>query len=222
METNARARLPWTIAVLTGAAAPALALLALARAEPGPPLSAAVAPLLAVALMASGMIGAAAGGRARNGMALALACGLGLSLLAMALGLVVFPQTALLALPIIAASLSFAARGTLFARSGGRRGWWIALAVLAGEGAMLALALARPGDVPGVLLALLPAQWASMAIGAAIDGTAHPAALLALTGTAATTLLVAHLWPARWPYLLMFSAWLGFAALVWQSGIAVH
>jgi hypothetical protein len=43
--------------------------------------------------------------------------------------------------------------------------------------------------------------------------------MLALGGTAATTLLVAALWPRRWPYLLMFSAWLGCSALVYHSPV---
>ena len=42
-------------------------------------------------------------------------------------------------------------------------------------------------------------------------------ALIALAGTAATTLLAARLWLHRWPYLLMFTAWLGLSALVYFS-----
>jgi hypothetical protein len=75
------------------------------------------------------------------------------------------------------------------------------------------------------LLTLLPAQWASTAIQTALTGTgtrAASSALLALGGTAATTLLVAALWPRRWPYLLMFTAWLGMSALVWQRPPMPH
>lgn len=53
----------------------------------------------------------------------------------------------------------------------------------------------------------------------ALTGTgtrAASSALLALAGTAAATLLVAWLWPQRWPYLIMFTAWLGLSALVWH------
>ena len=41
--------------------------------------------------------------------------------------------------------------------------------------------------------------------------------MIALAGTAATTLLVARMLPRRWPYLIMFSAWLGLSVLVWQQ-----
>ncbi|MFO6447132.1 hypothetical protein ACLBKU_08295 [Erythrobacter sp. NE805] len=203
MDTAARTPLAWIAAALTGALAPALGLWALA----GVP----VAPILAIGMMGAGMIGAAAAGRWQVGAALAALSGIALVLLARA----VSPA---LGLAIAAASLSFAARGGLFARSAGARGWWIALAVVAGEGAMLAVAAAEPGALPGWLLALLPAQWASMALGAALAGTSAPAPLLALAGTAATTLLVARLWPARWPYAIMFTAWLGLAALVAHTG----
>ena len=123
-------------------------------------------------------------------------------------------------LALIIASTSFAARGTLFARSAAQKGWWIAVAVVAGEAAVVATAAAMPGALPGWLLALLPAQWASMAIRSALIGPGTPAAivaLFALGGTAAATLLVARLWPKRWPYLIMFTTWLGFSALVWQQ-----
>jgi hypothetical protein len=68
-------------------------------------------------------------------------------------------------------------------------------------------------------LVLLPAQWASTAIQTALTGTgtrAAASALLALAGTAAATLLVARLWPRRWPYLVMFTTWLALSALVWM------
>jgi hypothetical protein len=122
-------------------------------------------------------------------------------------------------LAVVIASISFAARGALFARSASEKGWWIAVFVVAGEAAMLLTASALPGTLPDWLLVLLPAQWASVAIQTALTGTgtrAASSALLALAGTAGVTLLVARLWPRRWPYLLMFSAWLGLSALVWH------
>jgi hypothetical protein len=73
--------------------------------------------------------------------------------------------------------------------------------------------------LPDWALALLPAQWATIAIQAALTGTAAPAAsaaLFALAGTAAATLLVTRLWPRRWPYLVMFTTWLSLSALVWH------
>lgn len=198
---------------------PAVALLVLAATAPDMTRGSAVAPLCAIGMMGAGMIGSALSVHWR-GVVHAAVCGLALALLANTLGLAPLPDPLALTFAIGAASVSFAARGTLFARSGGRRGWWIAVAVLAGEGAMLALTVASPGAVPAWLLALLPAQWASLAVGAAFGVTergAADAALIALAGTAATTLLAARLWPARWPYLVMFSAWIGFAALVWRA-----
>ena len=204
-------RAAWLTAGLAGFAFPALALVLLGGAAAG--------PVLAVGLMGAGMIAGAIAGRLWIGIALALLAGTGLIGLALALGMQepVDPLAALIALVI--ASLSFAARGALFARSGGARGWWIALAVVSGEAAMVATAAADPAALPGWLLALLPAQWATTAIGTALAGSGVLAAgpvLLALGGTAATTLLVALLWPRRWPYLVMFSAWLGLSALVYN------
>jgi hypothetical protein len=75
------------------------------------------------------------------------------------------------------------------------------------------------------LLALLPAQWASTAIQTALTGSGTRAAgaqLLALAGTGAVTLLVARLLPRRWPYALMFTAWLGLSALVLHAHAAPH
>jgi hypothetical protein len=207
----------WLTAALAGGVAPVAALLWLAR-EPGAwPIVA--GPLLAVSMMGAGMIGAATDGRLRVGVGLAAVTGAGLLVLARALGLAGGPDILPAAFAILVASLSFAARGTLFARSGGARGWWIAVAVVAGEAAMLATAAAMPGSLPGWLLALLPAQWASMGIAAALGGGTLAAGtpLLALAGTAAATLLVARLWPARWPYLVMFATWLALSALVWNT-----
>lgn len=214
----ARTRLAGISAVLAGALAPALGMMALAGTASAAQVA---APVIAAGMMGAGMIAAAASGRWWTGAALAAVSGLGLAMLALALGIIALPHLAAFLLAIAAASTSFAARGALFARSSGERGWWIAVAVLAGEGAMLAVAAMRPGAVPDGLLALLPAQWASMATAAALAGEAAPAALLALAGTAATTMLVAALWPARWPYLVMFSAWLALSALVWHGFPAV-
>lgn len=176
-------------------------------------------PLLAVGLMSVGMIGAAVAGRLWIGVVLALLAGAGLLVLARALGLPPLTHPLSIALAMLIASISFAARGTLFARSAGARGWWIAVFVVAGEAAILATAYAMPGALPAWLLVLLPAQWASTAIQTALAGTGTAAAssqLLALAGTAAATLLVALLWPRRWPYLIMFTAWLALSALVWH------
>jgi len=94
----------------------------------------------------------------------------------------------------------------------------MALFVVAGEASVLLMASTWPDLLPDWFLALLPAQWASIAIQTALTGTGTVAALpvlLALAGTAATTLLAARLWLHRWPYLLMFTAWLGLSAMVY-------
>lgn len=208
----------WLAVVLAGVAAPALAMLMLVNAPTPVPLALTGGPILALGLMGVGMIGAAAAGRLWIGVLLALLTGAGLVLLARALGMPALPHPFSTGLAFIIASVSFAARGTLFARSASDRGWWIAIFVVAGEAAMLLTALAMPGALPDWLLVLLPAQWASTAIQTALTGTgtrAASSALFALAGTAAATLLVARLWPRRWPYALMFTAWLGLSALVW-------
>lgn len=207
--------LAWLIVALVGCVAPVLALFLVT----GAPLAAVGGPILAVGLMGAGMITAAAAGRFWVGVLVALINGAGLVLIARALGMAALldPVSALVALTI--ASISFAARGALFARSAAARGWWIAVAVVAGEAAVVLTALADPSALPRWLLVLLPAQWASIAIHAALTGTGASlanAALFALTGTAAATLLVARLWPRRWPYLVMFTTWLSLSALVWH------
>ncbi|MDP5102389.1 MAG: hypothetical protein NWP98_00510 [Erythrobacter sp.] len=208
----------WSCAVLAGVAAPALAMLLLDA--PGPaPLALLSGPILAVGLMGMGMIAAAAAGRLWIGMGLALLTGAGLIVFARALGLPPLAHPLSAGLAVVIASISFAARGALFARSALDKGWLIAVAVVAGEAAMLFTAAAVPGVLPKWLLVLLPAQWASTAIQTALTGTgtiAASSALFALAGTAAATLLVAWLWPRRWPYLIMFTAWLGLSALVWH------
>jgi hypothetical protein len=211
--------LAWPAVALAGVVAPSLAMLMLVDAPAPAPLALVGGPILAVGLMGVGMIGAAAAGRLWIGVLLALLSGAGLMLLARALGMPPLPHPVSTGLAVSIASFSFAARGALFARSAGGKGWWIAVFVVAGEAAMLWTASAMPGALPDWLLVLLPAQWASTAIQTALTGTgtrAAGSALFALAGTAAATLLVARLWPRRWPYLVMFTAWIGLSALVWH------
>lgn len=208
-----RPLLAWFTAVLAGLVAPAFVLFMTREAT-------AAAPILAVGMMVAGMIAAAVAGRFAVGIVAAMLAGAGLMLLAWTLGMPALHAPAMLALATIAASVSFAARGALFARSAGARGWWIALAVVAGEAAVLLTAAAMPGAWPVWVLALLPAQWTTLALQASLTGTfasVAPAALFALCGTAAATLLVARLWPRRWPYLIMFTTWLALSALVWRA-----
>ena len=217
-QRSAVSPLAWLTAALAGIAAPTLALVTLAGAPV--PLMLFGGPILALGLMGTGMITAASAARLRVGIALALLTGAGLLVLARLLGMPSLPHPVSTAFAFAVAGFSFAARGKLFARSAADRGWWIALFVVAGEAAMLLTAAAMPGALPDWLLVLLPAQWASMAIQTAPTGTgtrAASAALIALAGTGAVTLLVAWLWPRRWPYALMFSAWLGLSALVWHQ-----
>lgn len=207
-----RTLLAWLAVAFAGVVAPASVLLMTSEAS-------AAGAALALGMMGAGMIAAAAAGRFVVGVVVALLAGAGLVLLARGLGLPALHAPAALALAAIVASISFAARGSLFARSAAARGWWIAVAVVAGEAAVLLTAVAMPGAWPGWVLALLPAQWATLALQAALTGTGAPvasAALVALGGTAAATLLVARLWPRRWPYLIMFTTWLGLSALVWE------
>ncbi len=164
------------------------------------------------------MIAAAAAGRLWLGVFLALVNGACLIVLARALGMPPLPHPLSTGLAVIVATFSFAARGALFARSAFDKGWWIALFVVFGEAAILITAAAMPNTLPQWLLVLLPAQWANVAIQTSLTGTgtlAASAVLLALAGTATATLVVAHLLPRRWPYLLMFTTWLGLSALVW-------
>jgi len=208
-----RSLIPWLIAALVGCVVPAgvLAMAGEARIT---------APVLALALMGAGMIAAAAAGRFWVGLFLALLNGAGLVLLALALGLPAFRDPLAATLAAIIASVSFAARGCLFALSAAPRGWWVALAIVAGEAAVLLTAIAMPGAWPGWVLALLPAQWATIALQSALTGTGTrlaAAALIALAGTAAATALVTRLWPRRWPYLVMFTTWAGLSALVWEA-----
>lgn len=211
--------LAWPTVVLAGVAAPALAMTLLADIPAPAPLTLVGGPILAVGLMGVGMIAAAVAGRFWVGVLLALLAGAGLLLLARGLGMPPLPHPFSTGLAMIMSSISFAARGKLFARSAADKGWWIAVFVVGGEAAMLLTASAMPGALPHWLLVLLPAQWSSVAIQTALTGTgtrAAGSALVALAGTAGVTLLVARLWPRRWPYALMFTAWLALSALVWN------
>lgn len=222
-QTPAWPFLAWLCVALAGVAAPALTMLVLADPPAAAPHALVGGPILAVGLMGAAMIAAAAAGRMWVGVLLGLLTGAGLLIFARTLGMSALVHPLSTALAVIVASVSFAARGTLFARSASDKGWLIALAVVAGEAAMVFTATASPGLLPDWLLVLLPAQWASAAIQTSLTGTgagsgtrAASSVLIALAGTAAATLLVARLWPRRWPYLIMFTAWLGLSALVWH------
>lgn len=210
-------RAAWVTVALSGILAPAAAIALLASSPTS--LTVSASPILAVGLMGAGMIGAAVAGRLGIGLLFAFASGSVLILLALAFGMSGLVDPISVALVVGVASLSFAARGALFALSALDKGWFIAVFVVFGEAAMLATAIAMPGALPEWLLVLLPAQWATMAFKAALVGTGALAAwsaLIALAGTAAATLVVARLWPARWPYLIMFSTWLALSAVVWH------
>lgn len=214
----ARSPLAWITVALAGVAAPVVAMLMIVGSPASPPLALVSGPILALGLMGVGIIAAAASGRYSIGMLLALLNGVCLIALAQALGLASLAHPISVGFAVIVASVSFAVRGALFARSAADKGWLIAVFVVAGEAAILITASAVPHSLPDWLLALLPAQWANVAIQTAISGTgtfAASSALLALAGTAAATLLVAQLWPRRWPYAIMFTTWLGLSALVY-------
>jgi len=211
--------LAWLAVVLTAVALP-IAGMMFAASRGSVAQAPIVGAILSVSLMGAGMIGAAASGRLWVGVLVALVTGAGA--LFVGHGLEVWPvgYPLSLMLVIVIASVSFAVRGALFARSAGDKGWWIALGVVSGEAAMLATASALPGALPDGLLVLLPAQWANVALQNAFTGAgacAGSAVLLALGGTAAATWIVIRLWPRRWPYLIMFTAWLGLSALVWHE-----
>lgn len=208
----------WYIAALAGVAVPVMAMLLLL--EPASALGVAGGPILTLSLMGVGIIAAAAAGQVWVGFALALLSGACLIMLALAVGMPLLLHPLSTALAMMIAGISFAARGALFARSLQNKGWLMAVFVVAGEGAVLLIAFAAPGALPDWFLALLPAQWSSLAIQSALTGTGTPAAmscLIALAGTAATTLLAARLFPRPWPYLLMFTAWLSLSALVYYQ-----
>ncbi|MEE4201500.1 MAG: hypothetical protein V2I30_12415 [Erythrobacter sp.] len=209
---RAAPRSVWCFAALLGVAAPTAVLLAIGGG--------AAAPTIALGLMTAAMIGAAISGSLRTGTLLGIANGVWLATLSVAFDIVPIGNILLSAFAALVASLSFAARGALFARSSGRRGWLIAFAVALGEAAILISAASDPGLWPHWLLVLLPAQWASLAFEDALAGTglvSAAAPLAALAVTALATLFVRQLWPRRWTYLIMFTTWLAMAALVWQA-----
>ena len=204
--------LAWSGAALFAVVLPVCAVLLLSKAS-------ALPAIIALAVMGAGMIAAAASGRFWPGLGAAVGAGLTLLLVAHVVGLSVSIAPFIVVIAVAVASASFAARGALFARSAGPRGWLVALGILAGEGAVVLSAVIDPDLWPDWLLAVLPAQWASMAFEAAIDSTLATAPLTALGGTALATLLVVHLWPRRWTYAIMFSVWLGLSALVYHSPV---
>mgnify|MGYP001823637133 FL=1 len=211
-----RAAPAWFTTALTGVALPMLILLALSIASS--PLAKAGGPVLTLGLMGVGIIAASIIGKFWIGISLALLNAACLLVLAFALGMPAPAHPFAIGLAMVIASGSFAARGTLFSKTLSAKGWLMALFVVAGEASVLLIVSTLPGVLPEWFLALLPAQWASIAIQSALTGTGSLAALpelIALAGTAATTLLAARLWMRRWPYLLMFSAWLGLSALVY-------
>lgn len=212
----------WFAMALTGVAVPILTLLVLSSTASS--LAVASGPVFTLGLMGVGIIGAAIVGPFRVGVLMALVNAAGLVVLALALGMPALSHPSSLILAMTIASASFAARGALFAKTLSRRGWLMALFVVAGEASVLLIVSAFPGLLPEWFLALLPAQWASIALQTALTGTGTYAALpvlIALGGTAVTTLLAARLWLHRWPYLLMFTAWLGLSALVYFWSPAV-
>ena len=210
----------WLCVGLTGIVAPLAAAIYFATTPDAPPWALVGGPVLAVALMGAGIIGAAAARRFGIGVLLALAGAGTVIALASVLGSQTLIDPLALSIAVLIASISFAARGALFARSLEARGWWMALAVVAGEGAIVVTALADPAALPRWLLVLLPAQWATIAVQNALAGAgmfAASSALVALAGTAAATMLVAKLWPRRWTYLIMFTVWIGLSALVYHN-----
>ena len=206
----------WCTTALVGVVVPVLFMLVLLTGFS--PLALASGPIFTLALMGVGIIAAATAGHFWVGGALALLNAACLLALTLALGMPALAHPISTAVAMVIASASFAARGALFAKTLSTRGWLMALFVVAGEASVLLIVSLFPGALPGWFLALLPAQWASIAIQAAFAGTgtfAALSALIALAGTAATTLLAARFYRQRWPYLLMLTAWLGLSALVY-------
>ena len=216
-QTYAGPWLAWVFIAMMGLAAPIAAMLVHSSELTLAPRSLVTGSILAVGLMGTAMISAAATGRFWVGVLLALLGGTGLVALALVLGTASLGQPIAVGIAIAVASSSFAARGALFARSASAKGWWIAVCVVAGEAAVIVTAAIDPSLWPDWVLVLLPAQWATMAIQSALAGAPVAiSALIALAGTAFATGLVVHLWPSRWPYMIMFTAWLGCAALVYH------
>ncbi len=212
----ARAAPAWFTTAFAGIALPILILLALSIASS--PLAPAGGPVFTLGLMGVGIIAASTAGKFWIGVTLALLNAAFLLALALALGMPAPVHLSAIGLAMVIASGSFAARGFLFSKTLSEKGWLMALFVVAGEASVLLIVSTLPGLLPAWFLALLPAQWANVAIQSALTGTGTLAALpelIALAGTAATTLLAARLWTRRWPYLLMFTTWLSLSALVY-------
>ncbi len=212
----------WTATGLSGFAVPALMLLVLSADTTS--LAATGGPIFTLGLMGVGIIGAATSRHFGAGVLMALVSLSGLVVLALLLGMPLPAHPISTVLAACIASCSFAARGALFARSLSAKGWLMGLFVVAGEASILLTAAVLPGVLPDWLLALLPAQWSSVAIQTSLTGADTFAVrwpLIALAGTAATTMITATLWPRRWPYLIMFTGWLGFSALVYWSWLAM-
>ena len=209
----------WLCVGITGIVVPVAAVIYFATTRDTPPWAFAGGPILALALMGAGIIGSAAAGRIWTGVLLALASAGTVTVLASTLASLPPINPLTLAIAMLIASISFAARGALFARSMEGRGWWMALAVVAGEAAVVVTALADPEALPRWLLVFLPAQWATSALQNALAGEgafAASSALIALGGTAAATIIVTALWPRRWTYVIMFTVWISLSALVYH------
>ncbi|WOJ96002.1 hypothetical protein R0137_12215 [Congregibacter brevis] len=206
----------WSATVVLGVAVPILVLLTLS----GSPSSLVISsgPILTLGLMGVGIIAASTAGRFGLAVSLALMNGASLIVFALLLGMPAPTHPFSTVLAMVIATVSFSARGALFAITLSQRGWLMALFVVAGEASVLLIVSLFPGALPDWFLALLPAQWASIAIQASLSGAGTLAAipvLIALAGTAVTTLLAARFCLHRWPYPLMFTVWLGLSALVY-------
>lgn len=211
----------WLTAFLISVAGPLTAVIIMARAELSAPPLGAVAAVLVLGMMGVAMIASAVTGRLWIGALLAGVNAVCLTLTCMAFDLLAHSISALFVVTVLAASISFAARGSLFALSASPGGWLVAFGVVAGEAAIVLTALFEPGVLPDWLLALLPAQWASIALQSAFfeGATAQAlASIVALLGTAAATMFVTYMWPRRWTYGIMFTTWLALSAVVWSAG----
>ncbi|MXO72826.1 hypothetical protein GRI99_14430 [Altererythrobacter buctensis] len=204
---------------MAGIAVPAVALLLQVDAPAPAPLALVGGPILAVGLMGTAMIAAAIGGRLWAGALLALLTGVGLIYLAKALGMPPLPHPFSTGLAVIVTSFGFAAMGKFLARVSSARAWMTAAGLTAGQALVLLIAAAAPGLFPDWLLALVPAQWASVSIQTALTGTgtrAASSALITLSGSAVVLLLAA--WLRRrpgWCVPVLLAAWIALAALVW-------
>lgn len=221
-DLNRERTLAWCTMALVGVAVPVLLSLALVWRFSPSMLTA--GPVFTLGLMGVGIIAAAITGRLWVAILAALLNAACLFELTRALGWPAPVDPLITGLAMVIAAGSFCARGALFARTLAARGWWMALFVVAGEGSVLLISTIRPDWLPAWFLALLPAQWANIAIEASLTGTgvsrALVCALTALGGTAVTTLLAARFWLKRWPYAFMFSAWLALSALVYFGSVA--